>query len=102
MNHKLTRHEKKAINAGQRWLDDGWTPETVAEGIWNKFGILTDVKDETVIMTGHAGPGLTHPYIIAELKLDRLAGSTAWRDEDDPRFADPFARPDWNGDPNEY
>ena len=23
------------------------------------------------------------------------------RDED-PRFRDPFARPDWNGDPNEY
>ena len=22
--------------------------------------------------------------------------------DEDPRFADPFARPDWNGDPNEY
>ncbi len=22
--------------------------------------------------------------------------------DEDPRFQDPFARPDWNGDPNEY
>ena len=66
----LTRWEKKLKDTAQKWLNAGYTPEQVAEGIWNKMGAFAQAKDDKVIITGYAGTGQRKPYTIAEVQKE--------------------------------
>ncbi len=39
---------KKIATTAQNWLARGFDNETIAKGIWNRFGYLTEVKNGQV------------------------------------------------------
>lgn len=42
----------KAAKVAQQWLQKGFTPEQVAEGVWNKVGYTTSVDGKIVKFWG--------------------------------------------------
>lgn len=42
---KTINHQAMAIQKANDWLNNGYDSKTVANGIWNKFGYTTQIKN---------------------------------------------------------
>ena len=49
-----TKHLQKWAKIAQKWLKKGFTPEKVAETVWDRVGYLTGVKNGKVEICGNS------------------------------------------------
>lgn len=62
----------KAAEAAQKWLQRGFTPEQVAEGIWNKVGYTTSAKDGKVQFYGFYNDEKPKMRIMREISATEI------------------------------
>jgi len=51
---------QKAEATAKKWLNKGYTPQQVAEGIWNHYGYTTAVKNGMVAICGNNRTALVY------------------------------------------
>jgi hypothetical protein len=97
--------EPRPAGSGYPAFSLGVVIDILLDGLWieepSRERIVAEYRKQRHERAVQATKDVAEVHSEEEIRRQAYLEQLRQRDED-PRLQDPFARPDWNGDPNEY